>query len=430
MRVMVVGSGGREHALVWKLMQSPMVEHVYVAPGNGGTALIAQNVPLKDDDIPGLVAFAREQGVGLVVPGPEAPLVLGLADALQQEGIPCFGPNAFAAQLEGSKAFAKRIMLEAGVPTGSSELFDDYEAACAHVRKLGAPVVIKADGLAAGKGVVVAHTEEEALEALGLCMKNKVFGEAGERVLVEEFLQGEEASFLAFCDGENVLCLPSSQDHKPIGEGDSGPNTGGMGAYSPAPVLPDERNEAVADLVIRPIVRRLAELERPFVGILYAGLMLQGDEIKVLEYNVRFGDPECQPLLMRLDCDLAEVMLAAVEGRLDQASLRIRPETAVCVVCAAGGYPGHYEKGRPISGLDDAEELPGVVVFQAGTKIEDGRLVTSGGRVLGVTALGADLREAQSRAYEGAKRVRFEDMYFRRDIGDKGLARLGKARTT
>ena len=425
MRVLVVGSGGREHALVWKLKQSPMVEQLFVAPGNGGTAIIAENVAIQDDDIPSLVAFAKEKEVGLVIPGPEAPLVLGLADALEQEGIPCFGPHAFAAQLEGSKAFAKRIMHEAGVPTAESELFDDYDAACEHVRKLGAPVVIKADGLAAGKGVVVAKTQEEALEALQLCMQNKVFGEAGERVLVEEFLDGEEASFLAFCDGENVLCLPSSQDHKPIGEGDSGPNTGGMGAYSPAPVLPDDRSEAVADQVIRPVVRRLKELGRPFVGILYAGLMQHQGGVKVLEYNVRFGDPECQPLLMRLDCDLAEVMLAAVQGKLDQASLAIRQETAVCVVVSAGGYPGAYEKGRPLSGLDDAEELEGVVVFQAGTKIADGRLVTSGGRVLGVTALGTDLLQAQKRAYEAVKRVRFDDMDYRRDIGDKGLARLG-----
>lgn len=422
MRVLVVGGGGREHALVWKLKQSPRVEHIYVAPGNGGTAIIAENVPLKDDDIPGLVHFAKDNGVELVVAGPELPLVLGLADALASEGIACFGPNAFAAQLEGSKAFAKKIMDEAGVPTAESRLFEDYEEACEYVREKGAPLVIKADGLAAGKGVVVAQTTDEALEALSQCMESKVFGIAGERVLVEEMLKGQEASFLAFCDGENVAWLPSSQDHKAVGEGDSGPNTGGMGAYSPAPILPQERYDEVADLVIRPIIKRLKELDRPFIGILYAGLMIDdAGDIKVLEYNVRFGDPECQPLLMRLDSDLAEVMLAAVEGRLDEIDLEIRPETSICVVLTAGGYPGAYDKGAAISGLDEAEEVDDVVVFQAGTAIKDGKLVTSGGRVLGVTALGKDLKDAQTRAYRAADKIHFDKMYFRRDIGDKGL---------
>lgn len=422
MRVLVVGGGGREHALAWKLQQSPLVREIFVAPGNGGTADIATNVAIKDDDIPALVSFAEEKKIDLVVAGPELPLVLGLADALDRAGIPCFGPHAFAAQLEGSKSFAKRIMEESGVPTAKGRTFEDYEDAEAYVRAKGAPIVVKADGLAAGKGVIVAKTVEEALEALRMCMKHKVFGDAGERVLIEEALAGQEASFMAFCDGETVLCLPSSQDHKPVGEGDSGPNTGGMGAYSPAPILPDHKSEEVADLVIRPVVRRLAELGRPFVGMLYAGLMIDGDKINVLEYNVRFGDPECQPLLMRLDCDLAEVMLAAVQGRLHEAELRIRPETTVCVVLTAGGYPGNYEKGMPIRGLAEAREEDGVVVFQAGTALKDGVLVSSGGRVLGVTAAGADLHAAREKVYRAVTKIRFKSMYFRRDIGNKGLA--------
>ncbi len=423
MRILVVGGGGREHALVWKLRQSPLVRKIYVAPGNGGTETLAENVPLKDDDIPGLFAFAKEQRIDLVIPGPELPLVLGLADALAKAGIPCFGPGAFAAQLEGSKSFAKRIMEEAGVPTAGGELFEDLEAALARVEELEPPLVIKADGLAAGKGVVVAQSRDIAREALQLSMRNKIFGKAGERVLIEEFLTGQEASFLAFCDGEHVLCLPSAQDHKAVGEGDTGPNTGGMGAYSPAPILPDARSEAVADLVIRPMVRRLAELGHPFKGILYAGLMIApSGEIKVLEYNVRFGDPECQPLLMRLDCDLAEVMLAAVEGRLDVMRLALRPQASVCVVLSAGGYPGNYEKGQPISGIEAAEALEDLVVFQAGTVRKEGRLLSNGGRVLGVTALGSDLAAAKARAYAGVERIHFPGMYYRKDIGDKGLA--------
>ena len=424
MRVLVVGGGGREHALAWKLAQSPLVQEIFVAPGNGGTALMGgkvANLPLKDDDIPGIVDFAKTKGIDLVVPGPELPLVLGVSDALQTAGIPCFGPGAYAAQLEGSKAFSKRIMLESGVPTAACEIFDDYDDAKAYIESIKPPMVVKADGLAAGKGVVVAQTREEALKALDNCMVKEAFGKAGARVIVEQTLTGQEASFLAFCDGENVLCLPSAQDHKPVGEGDTGPNTGGMGAYSPAPILPQSSYLQTSNMVISPIVRRLKQLDQPFVGMLYAGLMIQGPSMNVLEYNVRFGDPECQPLLMRLENDLAELMMACVEGRLPDEELRISPMTSICVVISSGGYPGSYAKGAVITGLEEAEAIENVKVFHAGTQYVDGKVFTSGGRVLGVTALGKDLKEAQERAYTAVDKIHFENMYFRRDIGDKGL---------
>jgi phosphoribosylamine--glycine ligase len=423
LRILIVGSGGREHALAWKLIQSPHVDKIFAAPGNGGTALIAENVPVSDDDIPGLTALAREKNVDLVVTGPELPLVLGLKDALDREGIACFGPGAFAAQLEGSKAFAKTVMREAGVPTADFRVFDDYDEAKAHVNERPAPMVVKADGLAAGKGVIVCKTREEALDALDQCMVEKNFGEAGERVVVEDALEGEEASFLAFCDGDEVLIMPSSQDHKPVGEGDTGPNTGGMGAYSPAPVLPESDYEKTANLVIRPIIRALSEAGSPFAGVLYAGLMYTAEGPMVLEYNVRFGDPECQPLMARLDSDLAELMMACVEGRLAEVRAEWKDDTSICVVMAADGYPGKYPKGMEISGLDEAEDVPGVTVFQAGTKLEGGKIVSSGGRILGVTALGADLADAGDKAYRAVEKINFENSYYRRDIGEKGLKR-------
>ncbi len=421
MKILLVGSGGREHALAWKLKQSPLVTHVYVAPGNGGTALEAENVNIKDNDIPGLVAFAKKKNIDLVVTGPELPLVLGLGDELKQAGIPCFGPGSYAAQLEGSKAFAKEIMDAAGVPTAACEIFTEYEPARAYLENCAIPVVVKADGLAAGKGVVVAQTRVEAQEALDQCMRDNAFGDAGAKVVIEEFLQGEEASFLAFCDGEHVLCMPSSQDHKAVGEGDTGPNTGGMGAYSPAPVLPESRYAEAAGKVIMPIVKEMAKRGHPFVGILYAGLMLKGGEMKVLEYNVRFGDPECQPLLMRLKSDLAEIMLACVEGRLHTLDVQYHRETSICVVMAAGGYPGSYPKGMLIERLSLADAIDGVKVFHAGTTFADGQVVTSGGRVLGVTALGLDLSDAKRKAYEAVEKIHFDTCYYRRDIGDKGL---------
>ncbi len=421
MKVLIVGSGGREHALAWKLGQSPKVSEIFIAPGNGGTRLEGTNVPIKDDDLPGLVKFAKENKIDLVVAGPELPLVLGIKEALAKEGIPCFGPGAYAANLEGSKAFSKMVMRDSGVPTAPFQVFDEFARAKAFVESKGAPIVIKADGLAAGKGVVVASTVEEAIASLEAMMVTKEFGSAGERVVIEEALKGEEASFLAFCSGEEYALLPSAQDHKAVGEGDTGPNTGGMGAYSPAPVLPREKYEETAELVIKPVLKLLAERGESFVGILYAGLMYTPDGPSVLEYNVRFGDPECQPLLMRLDSDLAEIMLACVENRISEVEVKLKAETTLCVVMAAGGYPGSYEKGMEITGFEEAEQVEGVKVFQAGTTYKDGKTLTNGGRVLGVTALGSDLGAAQARAYEAVAKLSFKDAYYRRDIGNKGL---------
>jgi len=424
MKILVIGSGGREHALCWKLAQNPKVERILCAPGNGGTAQIGENIAIKDDDIPALVALAKEKEVDLVVAGPELPLVLGLENALRQEGIPCFGPSAYPANLEGSKAFSKNIMADAGVPTAPFRVFDEFDQAVAFIKEKGAPIVVKADGLAAGKGVVVASTEEEAIEAVEDMMVRQSFGAAGERVVIEEVLQGEEASFLAFCDGLNYALLPSSQDHKAVYEGDTGPNTGGMGAYSPAPILPKEKYAETAELCIKPILRYLAAKGEPFKGVLYAGLMYTEDGPSVLEYNVRFGDPECQPLLMRLETDLLKIMFACIDGKLDQIEVKSSSQTACGVVMAAEGYPADYPKGMEITGLDEADAMEGVKTFQAGTKLEDGKIITTGGRVLCVTALGDDLAAAQKKAYEAVAKIHFDNSYYRRDIADKGLKRL------
>lgn len=423
MRVLIVGSGGREHALSWKIARSGKSEKIYCAPGNGGTAQEGENVPLKDSDVAGLVAFAKENAVDFVIPGPELPLTLGIVDAMREAGIRCFGPDRWCARLEGSKAFAKEIMEKAGVPTAACGVFTELEAARAFVEAKGAPIVIKADGLAAGKGVIVAQSKDEALEALERIMGG-VFGRAGSRVVVEEFLEGEEVSLLAFCDGATALPLPSAQDHKAAYDGDTGPNTGGMGAYSPAPILPDTDLEAMADIAIRPVLREMARQGHPFTGILYAGLMITADGPKVLEYNVRFGDPECQPLLMRLESDLLDVMGACIAGRLAEVTLSIRPESALGVVVAAEGYPGDYEKGMEIKGIDTVDALPETKVFQAGTKLAGSRTLSNGGRVLCVTALGANLAEAQKRAYEAVARIDMEKSRHRSDIGAKGLRRL------
>jgi phosphoribosylamine--glycine ligase len=400
-----------------------LVTKLYIAPGNGGTALEGENVPIQADDIPALVAFAVDHSIGLVVTGPELPLVLGLKNALTKKGIPCFGPGAYAAQLEGSKGFAKSVMREAEVPTADFAIFDDYKMARAYLVKQPMPVVIKADGLAAGKGVVIAANLDEGLQALKEMMQDKIFGSAGTRVVIEEALQGEEASFLAFCDGHTVVPLPSAQDHKRIGDGDTGPNTGGMGAYSPAPILTRKDYQATSDLVIKPIIQHLDSIDHPFKGVLYAGLMYTDNGPYVLEYNVRFGDPECQPLLARLDTDIVEIMLACEEGRLHEIDIAIKPEHCMCVVLAAEGYPGNYAKGMEITGIDEAETMEGVKVFQGGTRVENGKTVTAGGRVLGVTALGKDLATAKARAYEAVDKIHFQGKYYRKDIGDKGLAR-------
>ncbi len=423
MKILIIGSGGREHALAWKIRQSPLLGELFIAPGNGGTALEGRNVPIADNDIKGLTGFIKKEGVDLVVPGPELPLVLGIADACAEMGVPCFGPKAYAAQLEGSKIFSKRLMRETGVPTAEFEEFDDYGNALAYVKAMGAPIVIKADGLAAGKGVVVARSVEEAAEALDQMLVKKVFGKAGEKVVAEAALKGEEASFLAFCDDETVIPLPAAQDHKAAFDGDTGPNTGGMGAYSPAPILPESRYAEISDLAIRPILRGLKAKGHPFKGILYAGLMMTEQGPKVLEYNVRFGDPECQPLLMRLKGDLPDIMLACAQGRLAEKKLEHDPRPAICVVLAAKGYPGAYPKGMPIHGIERAEAVaPGKIkVFQAGTKLENGQTLANGGRILGITALGPDLAEAQKTAYAAVEQIRMEQGQFRRDIGNKGI---------
>ena len=423
MRVLIIGSGGREHALSWKIAKGGKAERIYCAPGNGGTAQEGENIPLKDSDVAGLVAFAKENAIDFVIPGPELPLTLGVVDAMRQEGIRCFGPSKWCAQLEGSKAFAKDIMQKAGVPTAACGVFTELEAARAFVEEKGAPIVIKADGLAAGKGVIVAQTKEEALDALDRIMGG-VFGEAGSRVVIEEFLVGEEVSLLAFCDGTTALPLPSAQDHKAVFDGDTGPNTGGMGAYSPAPILPDADLEKMADIAIRPILKEMARQGHPFTGILYAGLMMTEDGPKVLEYNVRFGDPECQPLLMRLESDLLDVMGACIDGRLADVKLALRLESALGVVIAAEGYPGGYPKGMEIKGIDVVDALPDTKVFQAGTKREGSRTLSSGGRVLCVTALGNWLVEAQKRAYEAVAKIDMDKSQHRSDIGAKGLRRL------
>lgn len=423
MNILIVGAGGREHALAWKISQNPDVNTLFIAPGNGGTALLGTNVPLKDDDIEGLVAFAKDNGIGLVVAGPELPLVLGLQEALGKVGIPCFGPCTFAAQLEGSKAFAKNMMQETGVPTAAFRVFDSHERALSYVRTHPLPMVIKADGLAAGKGVVIAQTMREAEEALHDMMVKQVFGAAGLTVVVEEALIGEEASFMAFCDGKTIVPMPSLQDHKRIGDNDTGLNTGGMGAYSPAPILPEERYQAMADLAIRPITEHLTAIGQPFKGVLYAGLMMTANGPMVLEYNVRFGDPECQPLMARLKSDLVEIMLACAHGTLSPEQVTFHQETSCCVVMAANGYPQSYPKGMAILGIDEAERIETVKVFQAGTRLQDGKPVSTGGRVLGVTALGTDLQQARERAYQAVEKIHFDNSYYRKDIANKGLRR-------
>lgn len=423
MNILIVGAGGREHALAWKISQSPLLDKLFIAPGNGGTALLGTNIPLKDNDIEGIVAFARDNEIGLVVAGPELPLVLGLHEALKAVHVPCFGPCTFDAQLEGSKAFAKNMMRETGVPTADFQVFDNYERALDYVRGHPLPMVIKADGLAAGKGVVIAQSMSEAEEALKDMMITQVFKEAGQTVVIEEALIGEEASFMAFCDGSTIVSMPSLQDHKRIGDDDTGLNTGGMGAYSPAPILPQERYEAMADLAIRPITRHLAAIGQPFKGVLYAGLMMTDQGPMVLEYNVRFGDPECQPLMARLKSDLVEIMLDCVNGTLSPEKVEFHQETSCCVVMAAQGYPQNYPKGMAITGIEAAEQIESVKVFQAGTQLQNGLPVSSGGRVLGVTALGSDLQQARERAYQAVDKIHFDNSYYRKDIANKGLRR-------
>lgn len=424
MRILVIGSGGREHALAWKINQSPLVEEIFVAPGNGGT--FEHNVPISDSDIEGLVNFVKEKKIDFVVPGPELPLTLGITDAMEAIGVPCFGPSKACAKLEGSKAFSKEVMVKAGIPTAAYGTFQDIDKAFAFIDTHKAPLVVKADGLAAGKGVIIAQTAEEAKNAVKLMLGDKKFGDAGNTVVIEEFLVGEELSLLCFCDGETALALPSAQDHKAIGEGDTGANTGGMGAYSPAPLAQDEELEKLADITVRPLLKEMAKRGTPFKGILYAGLMMTADGVKVLEYNVRFGDPECQPLLMRMKSDILPIMQACVEGKLKERNIRLDlyPESALGVVFAAKGYPESYPKGMEISGIDKADAMENVKVFQAGTKFENGKILASGGRLLCVVALGKTLQEAKDTSYKAVQEIKMENSYYRRDIGDKGIRRL------
>jgi phosphoribosylamine--glycine ligase len=423
MKILVIGGGGREHTLAWKMAHDSTQPEVFCAPGNAGTAAVATNVPIGAEDVDGLMAWAVQNRPDLVVVGPEAPLCAGIADRMEAEGLRVFGPRADAARMEGSKEFCKDVMLAAGVPTAACQTFSGKEGALAYVREQGAPIVIKADGLAAGKGVYVCMSEAEAEAALDeICMERR-YGDAGNRIVVEEFLEGEEASILALVDGENILMLSSSQDHKRVFNGDQGPNTGGMGAYSPAPVVTDDLWPIIHDQVLRPTVDELKRRGIVYKGVLYAGLMMTADGPKVLEYNCRFGDPETQVVLPRIDGDLLPLFQACVDGTLSDDLLSWKDEACVCVVMASGGYPGSYEKGKVITGLDLADARPGVVVFHAGTALQEGEVVTSGGRVLGVTALGETLPDAVRQAYGALSQVTFDQAQYRTDIAARALNR-------
>jgi len=423
MKVLVVGSGGREHALVWKIAKSPHVGKVWCAPGNAGIAREAEVVGIAADDIKALLQFAKDNEIDLTVVGPEAPLVAGIVDVFQKEGLKVFGPRRHAASLEGSKAYSKMLMKSAGIPTARFKIFSELSSAKDYAESMGAPLVVKASGLAAGKGVYVCSSVEEAQDAIDLVMKERIFGAAGDSVVIEECLTGEEASILAFMDGHAIFTLESSQDHKPALDGDKGPNTGGMGAYSPAPVVTDRIMRQVERDILVPVAYAANRDGCPYRGILYAGIMVTEEGAKVLEFNVRFGDPETQPILMRMESDIIEPIMATVEGGLADTHMTWDESAAVCVVMASGGYPGKYEKGREITGIDEAEALGDVKVFHAGTALSDGKLVTAGGRVLGVTALGDTIEAAQKRAYEAVERISFRDSHYRTDIADKAIAR-------
>ncbi len=426
MKILIIGGGGREHALAWKAVQSPSADKVYVAPGNGGTATEpgVENLDISADDIEALVSAARENGIDFTIVGPEAPLVAGVVDAFEAAGLRCFGPTSGAAQLEGSKAFTKDFLARHRIPTAAYGTFSELEPALAYLREVGAPIVVKADGLAAGKGVILAEDIATAEQAVREMLGGGRFGDAGSRVVIEELLTGEEASFIAVVGGGQILPMATSQDHKARDDGDHGPNTGGMGAYSPAPVVTAEIHARIMEDVIEPTVAGLAMEGLPYTGFLYAGLMIDADGTpKVLEYNCRFGDPETQPILMRLRSDLVSLCVAALEGRLDDERIDWDPRAALGVVMAAGGYPESYRKGDPIDGLEAAAALPDCKVFHAGTRLDDSRVVTNGGRVLCVTALGESVSEAQAGAYRGVKEISWRDAYFRRDIGHRAVAR-------
>ncbi|MBN4077804.1 phosphoribosylamine--glycine ligase [Nitrospina gracilis] len=419
MQVLVIGGGGREHALVWKIKQSPRVENIFCAPGNAGTAEIAENIPIAADDIDSLLEFAVGNDIGLTVVGPEQPLVKGIVDRFEEKGLRIFGPNARAAELEGSKSFSKDIMKKYGLPTAEYKTFNSADSAAKYIENKNCPLVVKADGLAAGKGVLLCQTVDEALVAVDSIMGKRSFGDAGDQIVVEEFLEGEEVSVLAFSDGQTVLLMDSAQDHKAAYDGDKGPNTGGMGAYSPAPIFTETMRQKVRDKIMLPMIRAMQQEGRPYKGILYAGLMLTKTGPQILEFNARFGDPETQPLLVRMDSDIIPIFEACIDGTLDECPLQWKRESSVCVVMAAKGYPDSYEKGKPISGLKDANALPGVVVFHAGTKEQDAEVLTQGGRVLGITAIGEDTATAISRAYEAVEKIEWDGIHYRKDIGHR-----------
>jgi len=422
MRILLVGSGGREHALAWKMAQSRLCEKLYAAPGNPGIAQHAECVNIAADDLKGIVDFARKQAIGLVVVGPEDPLALGLADAVRDAGMLCFGPGAAGARIEADKAYAKNLMRSAAVPTAKARIFTDLEAAKAYVLSRDHGVAVKASGLAKGKGVVVCPEPYQAVKPLEQMMAQKVFGDAGNTVLIEEMLVGPEATVLALVDGKNIYTLEPLQDHKPVGDGDTGPNTGGMGAYSPVPIISPEMLSRIEREIIVPVVDAMRRDFGRYEGVLYTGLMLTPGGPKVIEFNCRFGDPECQPLMMRLKGDLVEAMLATVEHRLDEVTLEWDPRAAVCVVMASGGYPDKYAKGFEITGIEAAEKLgPDVKVFHAGTATQNGKLVNTGGRVLGVTALGQTIAAAQKRAYEAVAKIQWQGCYCRHDIAAKAI---------
>ena len=423
MRILVVGSGGREHTLVWKIARSPLAEKIFCSPGNGGIQEHAECVTISSSDIAGLANFAEKEKIDLTVVGPEAPLAEGIADEFLRRGLRIFGPSKAAARVEASKVFAKNAMVRYGIPTADFLVFDDAEKALRHIQTRPAPMVVKADGLAAGKGVIVCHTADDAEAAVRRIMVEKEFGASGDKVIIEDCLLGEEASMLAFTDGETVLPMDSAQDHKPVFDNDEGPNTGGMGAYSPAPVVTPEVYQQIHDEILTPMIRGLASDGIEYRGVLYAGLMLTDEGPKVLEFNVRFGDPESQALLPRLENGLVEVINAVVDGRLSEISLRWSTKSAVCVVMASGGYPGHYEKGKTITGLDSVDD-ESVVVFHAGTKrLDDGRIVTDGGRILGVTGLGNTIAQAIETTYAAVEKIHFDRAHYRKDIGAKALAK-------
>ncbi|MGH7273977.1 MAG: phosphoribosylamine--glycine ligase [Nitrospiria bacterium] len=421
MKVLVIGGGGREHALVWKLSQSPKVKEIYCAPGNAGIAHLAECVEIRPDDLTALLSFAKSHKIDLTVVGPELPLVLGAVDEFQRAGLRIFGPTKAAAMIESSKIYAKQFMKTYHIPTAKAQSFDSIEKALVYARQQEFPLVIKADGLAAGKGVMIAHTLAQAEESIGQMMHSRVFGSAGEKIVIEAFLTGEEATILAFTDGRGVSLLPASQDHKRLRDGDQGPNTGGMGAYAPAPVVTPEIQGQVLRHIVKPTLQGLAEEGCPYKGVLYFGLMICKEGPRVLEFNCRFGDPEAQVVLPLLDGDLVDILEAVIDERLDQVSVRLKPLATICVVLASGGYPGESPQGFPVKGLKLAQKLKDILLFHAGTALRNDRVVTHGGRVLGVTALGADLRSARDRVYKAIGKIYFEGMQYRKDIAARAL---------